>query len=283
MERNNVEISIEEYIHVARMSAGRRLKAYQSILVEATELAKFADAPIRAMLGALIAHVRRAIAHDEHTLGLDVRWAGSKAKPQYDDATMSLDAKVDDALVGIRDALRSCSRGLPPEHPSVVAAQELGDELFPKGVNAIIRLPFVEQAPVVAQIVSKLQSPERAPVVAALGLGDRVAYLAELSARYLNLVNLSRKDLAFATVRTARDDGHAYLLEIVATIFGIYRDSRDPAQVAARTRLLAPVHEQQQIVRDKLRAGRRGGASAEDEIIPPEADASGAAEVTLPA
>lgn len=246
-------MDLSKLFSVPRFTSGRRLQAYRRMRVIAVQYG----------MTALVAHIDRAIAHDEATRGLDDRWSSSMRRKAYDDEVAALDMVVDPTLSSIRDLAEAQLRGVPADAQTPAMVATLLDGIFPHGVARVTRLPYVDQAAAVKNIVGKLQN-ELAPQVVALGLERKVAALAELSVRYSEAVDRSTAGLDFATVRKARDEGQQYLLEAIALIIGTYYDSRDPAHVAARTELLAPALEQMGQIRARTRSRRSTRRAAAD-------------------
>lgn len=251
--------ALKDLFALAQFSSGRRISAYNQI----RPIAVARDLP------ALIRHLDRAKAHDVRTRELESRWAAQTRRGLYPAELGPVDNLVDNILASIRDIAVAQAKGLEPGHELHDEVHRFIDALFPAGVAAITSLPYVDQAAAVEVLLEALQG-ELAPTVARLGLGLKVERLAELMVTYRRLVDHAQKPLRFATVRAARERGQEYLREIISIIAGTFFDADDPAHVAARDALLAPIRAHEKRVRAALRARRRG---YRDELAEPESEA----------
>lgn len=244
--------ALHRMLPVGQLSSGRRLWIYRHVRPVAERLFQ----------PRLVAHIDMAMEHDVHTRSLDNRWSW-RGRTIYADGVPDIDGKVDGVLTSIRDVGDAHARGMAEGDEMAATAEHLLATIFPNGLTAVIKLPYVDQVAAVEIILAKLQN-ELAPAVRMLGLERKVARLASLTAVYRQAIDQGPSELEFATVRAARELGHTYLLEMIAMVLGTYHDSRDPRHVLAREELLSPVFEQMALAREaNIRARRRSRTDAE--------------------
>ncbi len=245
---------LTKIFNLVEFSSGRRIYALEQV----RQVALARGAPV------LVARINRAVADDRETLELDRRWAERIATASYEPEVIELDLYVDQVLIGIRDVAKAYCKGMQPGSHKHRVAERLLTEVFPNGLEAIISLPYIEQVAMVEVILARLQG-ELAAVVTDLMLTHVVDRLAVLTARYRQLVRADPRECNFAAVRAARERGQNNLLEIIALIVGTYHDHSDPDHIVARRTLLAPILEQDRIIRAHLRL--RGGVDDLDPIM----------------
>jgi hypothetical protein len=102
---------------------------------------------------------------------------------------------------------------------------------------------------------------ELALEVTALALDHMVARLSTLFELYEAALEQAAGRLLFRDVKAARDRGHGFMLEIVAHIVGRFYRQDDANHEQARTELLEPLWQQDQAMREYLRARRLRGAA----------------------
>jgi hypothetical protein len=252
---------------VLRFSAGRRIRLYDQILPLAKER----------KLREVIAYIVRARSHDMELRALENQWAADAGRRVYADSVQALDQVVDQNTTSVRDVAVGHVRGLPADNPLRREVGEFVTAVFPAGPGAITSLPYVDQVAACEVVVEQVQG-RFAPLMARLGLTDKVAYLAALVAEYRDEVNKTPEPLDYAVVREMRDRGHKYMVDILAMIGGRYYDSDNREHVATRDELLAPFFAQHHIVRAGYRLRRSGQARPEDTESPDSSSDAPAAE-----
>ena len=242
---------------VNRFSSGRRVSIYNQ-LEEAARARR---------LIAVLPYIERAREHDLATRALDDRWAAPERRTLYPRTLRRIDNLSDGVLGQFRDIARAQIADLDPEDPFRHQVERMLATLFPAGLSAITSLPYIDQVAAVENILVELNGGF-APLMADLGLQRKVARLAELTAEYREAVDRPASPLDYASVREARDRGHAYLLEIICMIIGIYHDSDNPEHREARAELLGPIIAHSRTVQ-VLRRRDRAGNGGSDEVPEP--------------
>ena len=242
---SSMDATLSALLQFYIFSTGRRLFAL-------TEVQKLASAEGHT---AVATHCDVALAHDRDTLQKEARWSSDKSAPQYTPDAKQVDILIDVALGALRDSLDADARDAAPGDALSESAAQLSQLLFPNGLAAVTNAPFVEQLAEVQRILTCLQSAEWASVVNDLGLGRRVARLADLEKRYASAIATTTKSISFAEVKNARTKGQQLLLQTVAMILGLY-PSANESDVAARTKLLGPVLRQNELIRAYMRSRR---------------------------
>lgn len=241
--RDVMDSNLYNLLSAIKLSTARRLSLYnqwQPLLVA------FGLTDIEAYL-------ERARAHDRETLAVEMRWQQRESNGIFGPETVALDRTLDDAVVGVHDMALAQTRGRPPEHPSVQAAQRVLDRAFPLGLGAVVNAPYVQEAALVERIVGQLRGPLAADV-ATLHLGSMVDNLAEMAERYRQAVDTGNQRLTFAQVRAAQVRGLEYTAELFMSIMAAFRDGDDPDSLDARGKFLAAFSAHQQ----QARAARKG-------------------------
>lgn len=241
--------TISSLFNLNLLSTGRRLFALGQVMARAQELA----------LAEVADHAQAAIAHDDQTRTLDLRWAARDAPSALDALVKPIDNKVDRLLTTIRDVAQAQLDLATPANGLEGKVEGFLKTVYPLGVAHVTALPSVEELAQVDRIVKLTHGPqaELAAAVAELGLTAYVQRLADLAEEYRSALAVrSVKDLTFDTVKAARERGQELLLETVALIIAHTRGGT-PAAVAARASLLAPVVAQNDAVREYIRQRRR--------------------------
>jgi hypothetical protein len=224
---------------------GRRLRA----------MAEVRDAALAQGLDDLAAHCEKTIACDQLTRDLEARWSEGSDASRYAPEARHVDILVDVALGALRDAVDTAARDAAAGDPLGEAAIALEQVAFPRDVAHITTLPFSAELAELRRIVELLSDPAWAGPVNALGLGRRVARLAQLERVYAAAIALPATTVTFAEVNDARGRGQSMMLEAVATILGEHPSDRAP-DVAARRALLAPILRQNEAIGGYLKARR---------------------------
>ena len=204
----------------------------------------------------LAAHAARSIEHDRVTRQLDARWAARQLGPgQGEDPVQRVDAIVDRTLLALRDAAESQAAAARPGDGAAEKVATLLRALFPMGVAAVTSMTYADELNAVEAIIARLRG-DLAPLVADLSLGRHADRLAELSVEYRAALAGPRPEpLDFGQVRAARARGQEMLLTAIALVLGRYPGNA-PSDLEGRAALLAPILEQDEIVRQYFRARR---------------------------
>ena len=245
---------MQDFIPIPTFTTGERSSQFSQIK----------DIAARRNLTAVIEHADRGLAHERETHALDNQWSARTSKRMYIEEATEVDNLVDPVLVSIRDIAVAQTRGLPVTHPLHRQVDGMLKDIYPQGVGTLVTLPYVDQVNATEAVLHKLQTTY-APLVITLGLSARVTYLAELAPKYRAAVD-SGRTLRFPEVQAMHDQGHLILRELIARILGMFCDSRDPDQVAAREELLEPVHQVTAVLRMRRARRRSEGAADEDAI-----------------
>jgi hypothetical protein len=173
----------------------------------------------------LRAHAKKAMAHERHTSFLERRGNGRAMGPEV----RGIDARVDELLRTIRDMAADRVTRADAEPAMVVQAEALSDAMFPRGLAALISLPYADQATAVQNIVHTIVT-EHMEAVGALGLEREVEELSELAREYCEAVGGCTVDEA--VIEAANKQGDAYLWETLAMLFGARGSATEPEKLA---------------------------------------------------
>lgn len=240
-------ITLQDLFNLNLFSTGRRIFALQQVIKKARELG----------FERLVALIERAIARDRATFALEKDWrrqrVGLAPKPPR---VRPIDLAIDRTLSAIYGVAKKTAKGADPADPIVAAIDAFLRELFPTGLAGVVNLEVIEELPAVELILERLKGDLK-PTADALGIGRLVDRLEALVGQYRTVIESPAPDaLAFGDIRTARAAGQDLLLQVVAVALGEYHDSENPEHVAAREALLAPVLEQNAIIRQYVSARR---------------------------
>lgn len=237
---------LEELFDVRRLSSAERGQIF-----EAAGMVASAASDTQ-----LLAHLARASAHEASLREMQRQWAlASTSKAKYVPEMSELDGRVDRQHTSIGAMLESHIKGEDPDPEIRNKAQEVRDAIYPTGVAAVTRLPYLQQDTANQDIVKKLQTTYSAQV-AALGLTSKAAALASLTAAYSDAVRRSPAAIESSTVDTAEDRAHLYMLEVMVRVLGNHFDSDNPAHMAARTQVTSRLFELLGDARARKRARR---------------------------
>lgn len=247
---------IDWMFSVNRLKAGDRIRVGERLL-------PMAEADRH---DSLLACIRRGLTQDRYVLDAEGERAATLRRGLFVEDAGTIDKEIDPQIASVYNVLVGHAQGNPARDPLVNVARRMQAALFPAGLGAIIRLPYVQQAAVVERMVDRLQNEFPEDVVA-LGLSAKVAHLAELSVAYRRAVNATTNERTYNDVREARELGHRLFLVTIATIISLYPDETNPEHVTRRAQYLKPVADEldQQRARQKARRRAKGGAAGEGE------------------
>lgn len=167
----------------------------------------------------------------------------------------ALDNQVDRLVSAIHTNTQSFLRALEDSAPEAAQAKEVLVELFPRGAADITGRSFEDESAAVQLLVKDLQGRFSAHT-AALGLGPLVTQLAAVQARFADALGQATPSrVSFDVVAAAENEMQEALAGLVLVIAAHYRGSQ-PANVARRAELLAPIHDQDARIADAYRRRR---------------------------
>ena len=243
-----MDSSLSTLLPLYSFSTGRRLFAFRQL--HALILTPAYTFPT------LETHLAAALAHDTQTRDLERRYATTPAPaPNGISEAKRVDILVDRTLSAIRDAAVAQATGADPGDPIIATSEKFVRSIFPKGVNDMTSLAFIDELAAVESIVKAFQG-ELAPIVTELGLTRLAKRLTKLAGEYHAVLNAPDPEVVrFGEIRAARAQGQQHLLQAVAQILGKHwRDT--PEDVSARAALMAPILKQNEAIRQSLRTQR---------------------------
>ena len=129
-------------------------------------------------------------------------------------------------------------------------------EFFPKGVFEITSQSWPEQARTVAALINKLKDEKWIGTVEKLGAMMYLNQLESLNNQFLEeMENVKKADVTANQIRARKKEGQENLLEVVAKILGLFPRSNEDA--VERAKLMAPIIEQNDAIREYYRMRRR--------------------------
>ena len=201
-------------------------------------------------LSPIVESIDQAIAQDGKALDLDAK----RLDPRPPKRAKEKDARVDEVLMTL-DVLLSYHAG--KQNDGAVAMQAT---LFPGGAHYHIRMPHIEQAAANERVLKILESAKEKAWVDAHGLRPLVLDLrtahdefdAALNARH------GHTRVSWDKVKEARAAGQELYLKVVVQILAEFLADPD-----TRDQLMAPIWQQEELVR-AYRRQRRGGLADVD-------------------
>lgn len=236
---------LSDLISLYAFSTGRRLFAQGQTKTHAA----------KAALTSLENHCSAAIAHDQNTLVMEAKWAGTKPSRMYGPGAKKADVLIDVALGALDSALEAETRDASDGDPLGQSALELRFALFPMGLAAVTKAVYVEELAEAERILDVLQSPKWSQTVQDLGLHRRMNKLGALVGQYRTAVGAKDDKIVFEELKAMRAQGQALLHQSVAMILGLH-PSDSAADVAARKQLLGPILAQNDAIRMYLKTRR---------------------------
>ena len=240
-----MNVRLSDFFKLYVLSTGRRIFA----------LRRMRDQALRLGATEIVARIVMVLAHDATTRRLDLAWSGARRRRGSGGAVSAMDNRMDRALAGLRDLIRSLASAATASDPIHGQVQELLDAIFPAGVRAITNLPVIDQLAAVETIVELLQG-DLAPLVAALNIQPQVQRVIELAGEYRAVIEASESQVTYPEVDSARRTGHELFCSVIALVISTYHRSDLAEHLEARAALLGPVLEQNEAVRVYLRSRR---------------------------
>jgi len=225
---------ISGLLSLQRLSPGRRVQALTRILERLPDAMRDLEPLIEAALAAQhrVIELARSFKADRDFAAM------------HESRARTLDAELDAALGALGDAIDSLIRLLPDDDPEFGMALELNDRMFPNGVNAVTRLPYVEQHSTVGSMLGSVRRDDGAWVdnIDRLGLSRYVDRIAELNEAYG--ATLTKRDgLTYDALRTAISEAYEPFAEVIVRLLG--HPSVPVGDVETRYGLVRPVLDQQ--------------------------------------
>ena len=242
---------LSDYIDYPFLSSERRLFIFQRL----RELARLYGADDVVLLcDLLIVSEKNLIAMKQKLSSVQA----SKADPRL----MTLDPKVDHFTGLIFRSFKDQASGYRDE-PRGDAAAKLMLNCYPNGAGAITRLAYVEQGPVVANLVDSLQN-EYAALVALLEVGSFVNSLREKNDEFCEILQEGKEEeLSSEEVRNQNKEGQLNLLKVLVLTLGICAQMPKGSEKDIKA-LLKPFVEQAEAVRQRRKIKKAASDKKKD-------------------
>lgn len=241
-----MDVSLGTLIDFYQFTTGRSLFALDQVLAAAKDREKLDD---------VVEHVKVAIAHAKTVRSLESEYAVAQSAPKGNAKLVAIDVKVDRAVVALRDAMQAHVNASDDDDPAGDVARNVLADLFPKGVQAITQLPFVDQLSAVERVLAALDS-RHADAVETLQLGRFVKRLATVTDLYRAAMQTTPPGAPDkGKVRAALARNQELLLEVTVMIAGRF-PTASAEDVAARQALLGPILRQQEAIGLYIRSRR---------------------------
>ncbi|MFO0618682.1 MAG: DUF6261 family protein [Polyangiaceae bacterium] len=169
-----MDVSLGTLIDFYQFTTGRSLFALDHVLAAAKDQKKLDD---------VVDHVKLAIAHAKSLRSLENEYAVAQSAPKGNAKLVAIDVKVDRAVVALRDAVQAHVDASNDDDPDAALARKLLSAAFPKGVQAITQLSFVDERSAVENVLGPLKTTH-AEAVKSLGLGRLLKRLATVTDDY---------------------------------------------------------------------------------------------------
>jgi len=228
-----------------RLPAGRRLFALRKVRSLASS-----DPPI-------VALVDDAIAHDTKVLELRGKWLVSKdVAVKYPARLMELDAEHDRIVSSMAAVAHGLSAGMQEETPIGAAARRIVQRVFGAGIAPLTKLDFVQQRESTNTWLALLNG-ELSDDAVLIGIGPMRDRLASVNKEFGEMLDAFQPEtkISYDAWRTEDKLGQEKLLRVLAVIAGKYCGAK-PGDDEMRTKLLAPILQQNDAVADTYRRRR---------------------------
>lgn len=233
--------TVVPYVNLRQMLVGRRLWTFKGLLEEACQ-----DPQLHSLKPYLI----EAIEHDRQTLALVLEWESVRGvRPRRRGNAQVIDAQIDAQISAIQSIVLAHTKG-PDDDSMVQLAKGFMQEVFPRGVVAITKLPFEEQLARVEELQERFEGPLSGDVEA-LGVTKQVERLKPLISEFRKeLKRVEAPALSWDDVKAAHLQGHEYLAGALIRVLGSYPGT-DADSTARREAILAEMNRQQEYVREE--------------------------------
>jgi hypothetical protein len=238
--------SISDYLVLRQMPPGRHVFALNQMGPVASELG----------LVALSAHIDAAIEKGRQALRAEFAWAQARARrTSARGKAVLVDNQADVQISAIETITRARTVGDPGE-PLVVQAQEVLDQIFPRGVAPITKQRFEVQLGIMDTMLEHFHG-SLSTHVTNLGLERDVARLARLVEEFrAELTVINDPAITFDKVTEARDELHQHTSAVTVLALAAF-PGLDEESTRTRERLMAPINDQQARVFEARRRQRR--------------------------
>jgi hypothetical protein len=230
-------MDLREFVSLSDIPTGRRIFAHRKVLERADPLT----------MRDLIAHVKKAIAHDLQTLQVELSRRGAP-QARFGLEAVRLDGLLDRSVTGLDGFFDSFIRICGPDNEIGAAATELRNTVFPTGVRDITSLPYIQEDAAVDAILTRLAEPHMQALLAKLPGTDTL--IALITARHAEYHAELRKDEdrpSQEEMREMQHRGHQYLKGTVILILGHHVRTEDEVTT---NHLLEPIRQQVLDVRE---------------------------------
>lgn len=247
-EGSDVKFELVSFLNLYLFPTGRREFCLRRFLkaLEGTELAH------------LRARVERGLAHEAATLQLEDRWLGNKGDTEHGPGARALDAELDRALGALDENLASTAKAFGEDSPRGRAAGRARALLFPKGVQHVTHLPYVQQAAAVRALLERAETVPELANLDELGVAGIVERVRELNVAYDRALGSRGEGASFERVEAARKRGQTNLCEIVfVAIAHLVESGYEGEQAEALGEALREVIAQNEAIKRYYRRRRR--------------------------
>jgi len=201
----------------------------------------------------LLALVEACLAHDTALLEKRTRFVELRgAKPNWPPRAIELDQEHDRLLSGAEKVVLGMESG-PAGAPTTLAATRLRGSLFAGGLVSLTQLDFVQQREQTQTWLTRLarESKEDIEVLGLKAIFDR---LGVVTTEFGELIDQNKPEasVTYEQLRDGEAQGHELMLRYVVAACARY-NSGSPEDNAARTRVLAPIMERNEVVGELYR------------------------------
>lgn len=237
------DAQVEHHVNLTTLTGGRVLFSLGLVKEE----------PEAAANARLMANILSAEAAAEETIELENRWRVVLVMSQSRGDAGPLDNAIDLAVGSIVTSGQDRQKQTDPKSADGKALASFMLRRFPAGAVAITSLSYEDELVAVKGLVAALRGPD-ANIVEILGIGFYVRRLEELLPQFEAALKKAKpEDLAFGQLRAARARMQIKMKRVVARLLADF-DGDDQGEVL--NRLLAPIHQQEELVRRLRRANR---------------------------
>ncbi|MEZ6185041.1 MAG: hypothetical protein R3F62_08545 [Planctomycetota bacterium] len=260
---------IQSLINLYRFPTGRAGLSLSRMLValEDTTLDK------------LKARIQRALAENEATQRLELRWQAQRDKKEHAAGVMQLHQELNRTLSALFDNLAATATALGDDSERGLAAERAKAALFPVDLSALARRPFAEEASAVKVMLGFVRDdPQLARALRSLGVQEILDRLVELHARFEGALHEPR-GVQYSEVVEARERDHQLLTRVVLSVMNtIVEREEEGEEVQGLNAALRTVIEQQEAIHRYYRRRRKVSdvdRETGEELVPLETEEDG--------
>ena len=240
---NESDAHVDHHVNLTVLTGGRVLFSLGLVKAEPEAAAN----PI------LMVKIGAAEAEAEAVLELERRWQIVLVMSQSRGDAGPLDNAIDQAVGSINNAGLDRQKQTDPKSADGEALASFMLRFYSAGAVAITSLAYEDELVAVKRLVAALRGPD-ANIVEILGIGFYVRRLEELLPQFEAALKKAKpEDLAFGKLRAARASLQIKMKRVLNRILADF-DGEDQGEVLGR--LLAPIHQQEELVRRLRRANR---------------------------